>query len=262
MFLLKKILGSFFLPLPLCLLISFLGLFLLWRGKREVAGKILVTIGLVALTFFSYDPVSNALNDPLKGKFSPYMMDKGSPASATKANERVKYVVVLGGGQHSDPSIPVTGQLTRHSMVRLMEGIRIFRQNPGSKLIVSGCGAFDPIPEAHIMAEVATFIGIDRNQIILEPASNDTEDQARLIKSIVANHPFVLVTSAVHMPRAVALFRKQGMDPIPAPAGQTASTRQVLTPKSFFPNSSALEDASCAVHEYMGLIWAKLRGQI
>jgi uncharacterized SAM-binding protein YcdF (DUF218 family) len=44
----------------------------------------------------------------------------------------------------------------------------------------------------------------------------------------------VLVTSAIHMPRSVALFRKQGMDPIPAPAGQTAKARQVLTPELFF----------------------------
>jgi uncharacterized SAM-binding protein YcdF (DUF218 family) len=60
----------------------------------------------------------------------------------------------------------------------------------------------------------------------------------------------------------MALFRKQGMDPIPAPAGQTAKARQVLTPDLFFPNSTALERSSRALHEYLGLLWAKLRGQI
>lgn len=261
MFLLKKIIGSLLLPLPSCLLISFLGLFLLWRGRRELTGKILVTIGLVSLAFLSYAPVSKILNNPLKNSFNAYMMTKASDPG-TKAERKVKYVVVLGGGHNSDPLIPVTGRLNSHSLFRLMEGIRVFRQNPGSKLVLSGCGAFDPVPEAHVMADVARFLGVDKNDMILESRSNDTKDQALLIKQIVGAQPFVLVTSAIHMPRSVALFRKQGMDPIPAPAGQTAKARQVLTPNLFFPNSTFLENSSRAMHEYLGLIWARLRGQI
>ena len=261
MFILKKIIGSLALPLPLCLLISFFGLFLLWRGRRELTGKILVTIGLVSLTLLSYNPVSRALNAPLQGSFNAYMTSKAS-VSAIKETGKVKYVVVLGGGHNSDPLIPVTGRLSSHSLFRLMEGIRVFRQNPGSKLVLSGCGAFDPVPEAHSMADVAMFLGIDRDDMILESRSNDTKDQARRVHTIVGNQPFALVTSAIHMPRSVALFRKQGMNPIPAPAGPTTDTKQVLRPAWFFPNPDALEDASCAAHEYLGLIWAKLRGQI
>ena len=78
MFLLKKILGSLFLPLPLCLLVSFLGLFLLWRGKRELTGKVLVTIGLVALAILSYGPVSRALNAPLNCRFEAYKTNSRS----------------------------------------------------------------------------------------------------------------------------------------------------------------------------------------
>lgn len=261
MFILKKILGSFFLPLPLCLLVSFLGLFLLWRGKRELTGKVLVTIGLVALTILSYEPVSRALNAPLNGRFESYNMGAGSQGTV-KTEEMVKYVVVLAGGHNSDPSIPISSRLYGNPLIRLMEGIRVFRQNPGSKLVLSGCGAFDPVPEAHVMADVARFLGVNRNDIILESRSNDTKDQALLIKQIVGNQQFVLVTSVIHMPRSVALFRKQGMNPIPAPAGQTAKARQILTPDLFFPKSTSLENSSRAMHEYLGLIWGKLRGHI
>ena len=261
MFLMKKIIGSLLLPLPLCLLISFLGLFLLWRGKRELTGKVLVTIGLVALAILSYEPVSRALNAPLDCEFEVYNTNSGSQR-VVKTEERVKYVVVLSGGHNSDPTIPVSGRLCRHSLIRLMEGIRVFQKNPGSKLVLSGCGAFDPVPASHVMADVARFLGIPKKDIILESGSNDTKDQARLIKQIVGEQPFVLVTSAVHMPRSIALFRKQGMYPIPAPAGQTAKARQIITPYSFFPNATALENSSRALHEYLGLIWARLRGQI
>ena len=261
MFLLKKIIGSLLLPLPSCLLISFLGLFLLWRGKRELTGKVLVTIGLVALTILSYGPVSRALNAPLDCGFDAYKTNSGSQR-VVKTEERAKYVVVLAGGHNSDPSIPISSRLYCHPLIRLMEGIRVFRKNPGSKLVLSGCGAFDPVPEAYVMADVARFLGIPKKDIILESGSNDTKDQARLIKQIVGSQPFVLVTSAIHMPRSMALFKKQGMYPVPAPAGQTARARQFLTPGSFFPNSTALENSSSALHEYLGLIWAKLRGQI
>lgn len=261
MFILKKILGSLFLPLPLCLLVSFLGLFLLWRCKRELTGKVLVTIGLVALTILSYEPVSRALNAPLDCMFEFYKTDTGSQDSV-KTEERVKYVVVLAGGHNSDPSIPISSRLYSQPLIRLMEGIRVFRQNPGSKLVLSGCGAFDPVPEAHVMADVAGFLGVEKNDIILESRSNDTKDQAILIKQIVGDQSFVLVTSAIHMPRSVALFRKQGMNPIPAPAGQTARARQVLTPDLFFPKSIFLANSSRAMHEYLGLIWASLQGQI
>ncbi len=261
MFLFKKIIGSMLLPLPACLLIAFVGLFLLWRGRREMTGKILVTLGLVSLTVMSYLPMSRTMDDPLKNRFEPYMAERASGADSRVARE-VKFVVVLAGGHTADPSIPVTGWLTCNSLLRLMEGVRIFRQHPGSRLLLSGCGAFDPVPETHVMVEVARFLGVDRRDIILESGSYDTEDQARLIRPIVGNHPFVLVTSAVHMRRSVAFFTGQGMDPIPAPVGVTKDSEPVVTPGWFFPNVDALEDSTAAVHEYLGLAWAKLRGQI
>jgi uncharacterized SAM-binding protein YcdF (DUF218 family) len=261
MFLLKKIIGSMLLPLPACLLIAFLGLFLLWRGRREMTGKILVTLGLVSLTVMSYLPVSRAIDDPLKKPFEAYMPERASVLDPTAARE-VKYVVVLAGGHAPDPSVPVTAWLTCHSLLRLLEGVRIFRQHPESRLVLSGCGTFDPVPEAHVMADVARFLGVDSRDMILEAGSYDTEDQARLIRPIVQNQPFVLVTSAIHMRRSMALFRKQGMNPIPAPAGKTKDIEPVVTPAWFFPNVDALEDSTAAAHEYLGLAWARLRGQI
>jgi uncharacterized SAM-binding protein YcdF (DUF218 family) len=261
MFLLKKIIGSMLLPLPACLLIAFLGLFLLWRGRRETTGKILITLGLVSLTAMSYLPVSRAIDDPLKDPFEPYMLEQTSVPDSSPPHE-VNYVVVLAGGHMAHPSIPVTGWLTYDSLLRVMEGVRIFRRHPGSKLVLSGCGAFDPVPEAHVMAEVAGFLGVDRRDIILESGSFDTEDQARLIRPIAGTRPFILVTSAIHMRRSLALFRKQGMHPIPAPAGGTQDRETAATPGWFFPNVDALQDSTAAVHEYLGLAWASLRGQI
>jgi uncharacterized SAM-binding protein YcdF (DUF218 family) len=59
----------------------------------------------------------------------------------------------------------------------------------------------------------------------------------------------------------MALFKKLGMDPIPAPADYLATKRKIGI-NSFFPGSNALRKSEIAVHEYLGMVWAKLMGQI
>lgn len=72
---------------------------------------------------------------------------------------------------------------------------------------MSGGGVFDPVSNAEIMARVAMEIGVPERDIILESKSKDTKDEARFIKPIVGNEPFVLVTTASHIPRSMALFK-------------------------------------------------------
>ena len=261
MFIVKKILGSVLMPLPFFLLISFVGLFFLWRGKRVFTGKILTTLGLIGLTIMSYNPVSRALNAPLNCKYEAYSTNQLKKIG-TESETLVKYVVVLAGGHKSDPNIPVTSRISGHSMIRLVEGIRILRKNPGARLILSGGGAVDPVPEARVMAEISQFMGVSKDDMIIESASNDTKDQARLIKPIVGTAPFVLVTSATHLPRSMALFQKMGMRPIPGPAGTTSRIKMPFSPQDIFPSVSSLNSTTEAVHEYLGLLWGKLKGQI
>ena len=260
-FFIKKILGSLLMPLPLCLLISFLGLFFLWRDKRLLAGKILATLGLIGLTAMSYDFVSRAFNAPLNCKYEAYSTNQCAGSRRDSAN-RIQYVVVLAGGHKSEPNIPATGQISGHSLIRVVEGIRILRQNPGAKLVLSGGGSADPVPEAVVMSEVSEFMGVPAGDMILESTSNDTKDQARLIKPIVGKAPFVLVTSATHMPRSIALFKKLGMKPIPGPAGTTARAKMPFSPQDILPKVTALDNTTQAFHEYLGFIWGRLKGQI
>ena len=209
----------------------------------------------------SYNAVSRVLSRPLNCMYEAYSSSQVKK-NGTEPDTRVKYVVVLAGGHKSDPNVPVTSQLSEHSLLRLVEGVRIFRENPGARLILSGGGFLAPVPEAAVMAQVSQFMGVPKDHMIIESASNDTQDQARLIKPIVGKMPFVLVTSAIHMPRSMALFEKLGMNPIPGPAGSTSRVKSPFSPQNIFPSISALEDTTEAVHEYLGLMWGRLKGQI
>ncbi len=91
------------------------------------------------------------------------------------------------------------------------------------------------LPESKIMADLAIELGLDKRDIVEESAALDTEDQAILIKKIVGKDKFILVTSAFHMPRSMAFFRKNGMDPIPAPTGHRIIKRHIISPFHVFP---------------------------
>lgn len=254
MFLVKKIVAPLFFPIPLCIEVLLLGLFFLWFTRKQKAGKIFVSAGTVLLATLSYDGISGMLLKPLEYKYPPLLR--------LESVSDVKWVVVLGGGHRSDPQVPVTSQLSGVSTARLVEGIRLYNMLPGSKLILSGGSAFDPVPNAKVLADLALAIGVDNQDLALEQVSKDTKDQARLIKEIVGNDRFILVTSASHMLRSMTLFQKLGMKPIPAPTDHLVKERQGMGPGMFFPSAGGLSKAERAFREYLGLAWAKLRGQI
>ncbi len=186
----------------------------------------MVSVGLVILTLFSYHVVTDVLLRPLERKYDTFEIESSSVVSETENKSTIKFVVVLGGGHTSDPELPMLSQMNTHPVVRLMEGIRIYRKFPGSRLLLSGGGSFDSISEAELMARVARELGVPDRDIILESKSKDTRDEAVFIKPMVGNKPFVLVTTASHIPRSMALFKKLGMNPIASPVGHSIKDRK------------------------------------
>ena len=132
---------------------------------------------------------------------------------------------------------------------------------PGSKLILSGGkGRNSNVSDAELMADLAHELGVPRDDIILEKDSMSTEHEARLLKAVVRNRRFLLVTSASHMPRSVGLFRKMGMNPIPAPTGHLV--KQYRDSISFRPGISNLKKTEIAFYEILGVIKEKILGRI
>ncbi len=108
------------------------------------------------------------------------------------------------------------------------------------------------------MSSIAQSIGVGASDIIVEPNPKDTKDEARIISDIVKDNPFVLVTSATHMKRAVALFEFYGLSPVPAPTYFRVKESGAY---SLVPSVRSLEKSEAALHEYLGIIWASLMGQ-
>jgi len=252
MFVLKKILTLFMMPFTVSLGVLGGGILLLWARRGVRAAKIMLTLGFLSLTALSFSAVADQFIKPLESRYPP-LVD-------TANLKNVKWVVVLGGGQASNPDYPANAQIGNSSLARLVEGVRLHRLVPESKLLLSGGAVFDPSPEAVIMAAVARMLGISQDDMVLETQSKDTEQQAIRVRELLGSEPCVLVTSAVHMPRAMLVFEQVGMRPIPAPVDFSDWMRNNSDPRQFFPGPNELRKVESALHEYLGLLWVFLRG--
>ena len=261
MFILKKIAALFFYPVGLCLVILILGLFCLWATRRQRLGKVLAALGTLLLLLMSTPFISSRLLLPLERRY-PALLHPETVSWGSKNSTSPKWIVVLGGGHVSDPSLPANSQINAAALSRLVEGVRLHQVTPGSKLLLSGGTVFDPVPEAELMARIAGFLGVKPQDIRLESRSRDTAEEAKIIAEMIGREKFILVTSAAHMPRAMALFKKRGLQPIPAPADFRAPKRQSSGPVHFFPGTGPLRQTQAAMHEYLGLAWVWLRGEI
>ena len=247
MFILKKLVSRFFFPLSLVLELLLLGIFLKKRRTKVILA------GVAILYLFSFSPFGYFILHPLE---SQYVF-----ISSSNLNKEVQWVVVLGGGSREDKALTPEERLSDASLRRLLEGVRLSRLLPRSRLVLSG-GDYQGIsPEALIMQQVALDQGVARDRILLETASLDTADQANLLRDGLGQAPFYLVTSASHMPRAMRIFMRSGTRPIAAPT----DFRAVWSPfhvMDFFPQAGVLVNTERAFHEYLGLFWGLIRGQI
>ena len=108
--------------------------------------------------------------------------------------------MVLGGGHVSDPRLPANSQIGAAALGRLVEGVRLHKAIPGSKLLLSGGAVFDPVPEAEVMARIAEDLGVRTQDIRLERDSRDTAEEAEIIAKMIGGEKSILVTSTAHTP--------------------------------------------------------------
>jgi uncharacterized SAM-binding protein YcdF (DUF218 family) len=154
MFEFKKIVGPLFYPLPFCFIVIIIGLLLLWFTRRQITGKIVITIGACLLYLSGNIFIADSILKPLEREYPKY-----------SSMIPVKFIVVLGAGHCIDPELPFTSYLTDQATARLVEGIRLHRKHPGSRLVLTGAGV------AQTVADVAVAIGVDPNNIVISDDS-------------------------------------------------------------------------------------------
>ena len=244
MFLLKKFIASFFMPLPVFFILFGIGLFLLYAGRRKRAVQVL-SGAVIWLALLSYAPFSALLLSPLENAYPKWQ--SGSAEAA--------YIHVLGYGHDSDEALPLSSQPHPTSLVRTVEGVMVYRQNKNAKIIFSGYGGDDALSDAAQNARVAVALGVNPEDIIVLEAPRDTAEEAAAAEKIAGGKKIVLVTSAAHMPRAMALFERAGLAATAAPTDFRAKHSKWLT----WPSSNGLKQSEIAFHEYLGILWMRIK---
>lgn len=267
MFFFTKLAGALLKPLSLVLFGLMLGLIVAGLTRYRRTGLGLVALSTLALALISWWPVANTFIAPLESQ-TPVLVagsvDSERLAEPPVLPERVPAVIVLGGGGVDDPSRPLTAQLSSSSLTRLVEGVRLWRLRPDAVLVTSGALSRGR-PQAEIAADLAQQLGVPAEQIRTLSKARNTEEEAAAYAAMdsppsEASRP-ILVTSASHMPRALAAFRHEGIDPIPAPTAHRATPRHFDLPTDFAPSAEDLRTTEAAWHELLGRAWAWVRGR-
>ena len=252
------ILKSASTPIVWVLLLVALGLTLAKCLRKRSAprfGWCLVLLGLLALYLFSIGPVSGALSYPLESRYR---------LPSDQVLSTLDLVVILGGGIEASGGLRNYPEPSGPTYSRLVSGVRIFKRSGAKTLVLSGGGPTKSTEsEAGVMKNLALELGIRQDSIITEEDSRNTMEQAVRLAALLSERTgrrIGLVTSAVHMSRSErafgAQFPKDTIVPIPVDYDCGPSRWRI---ESFIPSAGDLLVSTRAVHEWIGLIWYRLR---
>jgi len=251
---LDKILTQFTSPLSLALLLALAGLALL-LARRRLAGAGLLLLALGGLGLLSLPAVADTLLRSIEERYPEL------PASEFPVAEAI---IVLGGG--IDPRVETRPYPDLQSGAdRVWHAARIFRAGKAPLLILSG-GVIPrlgtKVSEAEAMRIFLVDLGVPTKAIRLEERSRNTYENAVFTEEILRKSGLtrvLLVTSALHMPRAMAAFRAAGVEAIPAPTDFMVRDEpsQLL---HWLPDVKSLTVSTAVWHEYLGLWMYRRRG--
>ena len=174
-------------------------------------------------------------------------------------------IVVLAGGSYDGvPDVDGPGQNSESSTVRLAAGLRLHRALH-LPIVYSGGRIHDYTDtEANTGYRFLKACGVKEQYLIREDRSRNTAENAKYTKELCDRYHFdkvILVTSAYHMPRSVAFFKREGMDVIPYPTDYRTDKKTVLNAFAFTPLADSLHNTAIAMKEYLGLLAVKMGWQ-
>ncbi len=254
---LSKLLPQLIYPVSLTIWLAlFAGLFA-WRGYKRWA-TLSLFLSITVLWVCSMRVVADYLSISLERDYLPVSIENSPIVDA---------IVVLGGGiGTAEP--PRLAPDFQDAGDRLAHTARLYLAGKAPLIITSGGGISwmgTTIPESAAMKQLLQEWGIPANAIIMESNSLNTYQNAVETKQLLdkqALKQVLLVTSALHTPRALATFRSAGINAIPSPTDFEAIDRQQRTLLDYLPDAKSLERTTRVIKEYMGRVVYRWRGWI
>jgi uncharacterized SAM-binding protein YcdF (DUF218 family) len=230
-------------PLIWVLLLALL-LGLLWRRVPRWVALALLLMELVLVMSMA----------PVGANWLVYTVESRVPPASGCSRPAPGVIVLLSGGVER----PVRGAddysaLTRTSLERLFAAIALWRMQPDSSVVISGGSPEGGIAESQVLASLARQLGVPAARLRVETHSQTTWENAANLSRAQPPLPkrIWLVSSALHLPRALLAFRAFGFEPC------AWSSNSVYKPFSaslgyFMPQTSSLAKTDHVIHEVLG----------
>jgi uncharacterized SAM-binding protein YcdF (DUF218 family) len=252
---LTKVVSQALLPLNLSIELLLVGLLLRRLGWKRT-GRVAVVASVALLWLASTPVVSTALVRSLEDDHA-YVAPEDSPTADA--------IVVLGGAL--GPARPPRGAADLGDGAdRLLHAARLHRAGRAPFVVPSGGSApwsGSGKAESDDMADLLVEWGVPRDAILVEAGSLDTRGNAEETKRVLdvrGARRVLLVTSALHMPRALAAFRAVGVDAVPSPTDYLGVSPESGSLLRLLPDAQALAHTTAVAHEWLGTLWYGLRG--
>jgi len=255
-FILSKILGFLAAPSNLIILMGVAGVVLL-PTRFFAAGRKLLVASLLLIVAVGILPIGVVLTVPLEARFPRWEPAQGAPTG----------VVVLGGAIVPAISVAHRQIALNDAAERITTAVELARKYPDARIVFSGGNASllpGRLREATFAGRLFEELGLPPSRVELERESRNTEENAVFTKRMAAPKPgerWLLVTSAMHMPRAVGVFRQAGfpVEAYPVDYRSTGWRDLRLIPTSFI---GGLNRTDRAAHEWIGLLAYWIAGRI
>lgn len=197
----------------LSLYFSIWALFAYWlkKNKHKLA-TLVIASGIVLFLLCSTNYLPKKLIASIESAYDPINLNQID-------RSEIYYIHVLGSGATTDSRLPPSMNLNQETLTRLIEGIRIYNYLDQAVLVTSAASKERPKSQAEISKEAAVSLGVNGADIEMLKTPNNTLEEALAFKrEFGTNKNVIVVTSALHMPRAVEIFKDQGLSVIPAPS--------------------------------------------
>ncbi len=256
MLLASKIAAALVLPLNLSIL---LGLVALVMARRR-RGGLAAACGFLALSILvtaSLPAVSDALVFSLEREYPP-----ADPNAAPAAGA----IVVLGGSLAAGAP-PRRGPELVDASDRILHAARLFRAGKAPLVIPSGGRLPWSAAGRSEAAEIADLLiewGVPRAAILEEGKARTTSENAVETVRLLRAHGVkrvLLVTSSLHMRRALASFRAEGLEVVPSPCDALVVSRKAREALDWVPRPEALDRTHRALWELLGLVFYRVTGR-
>jgi len=245
---LTRIIESLVLPPGSLILLGLLGLIFF----KRYLGKAFIFLSLLGFYLLSTPYISDSLMSGLE--VYPALTIKQAKQSGAQA------IVVLGAGRYMDAPEYGSDTVSTLHLVRLRYAAWLSHKTGLPVIPSGGAPIIEGIPEAQL-AQKTLHDEFNVKVAAIEDASNNTRQNAQFTKAVLDDlglDHVLLVTHAWHMPRAMEVMAKAGVNALPAPTAFRFKDDDVERVQDWLPSASAFLYSRLAIHEYVGRVWYRL----